>query len=381
MGSQRILAYIFFILIAFVLPLLIIGAGILTLRAFTTVTPRLRRAGLLSGLGVLALILLDFLLLKALTWLGLSYGPISVPLLACASVRAALYIVWGNLVLRGGKDGIRPSAAAPLWAFNLVLTLVLVYSFYFEPFNLQVTHIQVPVMGAKISQPVRIVHLSDIHVERTSPRERKLVSVVQSQHPDLIVLTGDYLNLSFLDDPIALRDARDLIGQLHAPYGVYAVNGSVDNEKRMQDLFTGLDVTVLNDATTEVTTPGGAIHLTGVLNDKQWRDEQALSWLAMDLPQNTYHILLYHTPDLIEEAARDGIDLYLAGHTHGGQVRLPLYGAIITSSIFGKQYEMGQYQLGTTMLYVSRGIGMEGSLAPRARFLASPEVVVIDLIP
>ena len=77
-----------------------------------------------------------------------------------------------------------------------------------------------------------------------------------------------------------------------------------------------------------------------------------------------FTILLYHMPDLMPEAEAQGIDLYLAGHTHGGQWRLPGYGALITSSIFGKRYEMGHYTEGGTQLYVSRGLGMEGLFSP-----------------
>jgi predicted MPP superfamily phosphohydrolase len=93
----------------------------------------------------------------------------------------------------------------------------------------------------------------------------------------------------------------------------------------------------------------------------------------------TLSLLLYHTPDLIETADREEIDLYLAGHTHGGQVRLPFFGAIVTMSAYGKQYEMGLYQLNPTTLYVSRGVGMEGMGLPRVRFLCPPEIVLIEL--
>jgi hypothetical protein len=82
---------------------------------------------------------------------------------------------------------------------------------------------------------------------------------------------------------------------------------------------------------------------------------------------------------LIEVADRLQIDLYLAGHTHGGQVRLPVWGAIITMSAYGKQYESGLYQLNPTTLYVSRGIGLEGLSLPRVRFLCPPEMVLIEL--
>ena len=97
------------------------------------------------------------------------------------------------------------------------------------------------------------------------------------------------------------------------------------------------------------------------------------------IPPDAYTLLLYHTPDLIEAAAAEGVDLYLAGHTHGGQVRLPFYGAIVTFSYYGKAYEMGRYTVDQTTLYVTRGVGMEGLGLPRLRFLCPPEIVLINL--
>jgi predicted MPP superfamily phosphohydrolase len=97
-------------------------------------------------------------------------------------------------------------------------------------------------------------------------------------------------------------------------------------------------------------------------------------------PPGAYTILLYHTPDLAEAAAAAGVDLYLAGHTHGGQIRLPWYGALTTSSAYGKRFEAGLYQVDLMSLYVSRGIGLEGLRLPRARFLCPPEIIVIDMI-
>lgn len=75
------------------------------------------------------------------------------------------------------------------------------------------------------------------------------------------------------------------------------------------------------------------------------------------------------------EASELDVDLYLCGHTHGGQIRLPFFGALITSSDLGKRYEAGRYQQNNTTLYVSRGLGMEGLGAPRARFLSPPEII------
>ena len=79
------------------------------------------------------------------------------------------------------------------------------------------------------------------------------------------------------------------------------------------------------------------------------------------------------------QAAAEGVDLYLAGHTHGGQWRVPGFGALLTSSQYWKRYEAGAYREGDTQLYVSRGIGLEGFGTPRARFFCPPEVVSIAL--
>jgi hypothetical protein len=78
-------------------------------------------------------------------------------------------------------------------------------------------------------------------------------------------------------------------------------------------------------------------------------------------------------------APQYGINLYLCGHTHGGQVRLPFYGAVVTASTLGKRFEMGYYRLQDTHLYVSRGIGFEGMGAPRVRFLCPPEITLVSI--
>jgi len=93
-----------------------------------------------------------------------------------------------------------------------------------------------------------------------------------------------------------------------------------------------------------------------------------------------FTILLYHSPDLAPDAAQMGIDLQLSGHTHGGQVRLPLYGALYASSIYGKRFEMGLRRVGALQVYTSRGIGLEGMGAPRVRFLCPPEIVLFEIV-
>ena len=347
-------------------------------------TARKASVGWIVFFATLSFSALDLALLKSLPMLGLSYGPARVTFIVMLVVRSAvtmtLAISFGlALALRPGQ-----AVAAYLNVFfgvQLFLSLCAMDGFLIEPFSLQVTHHEfsfdrLPTEGL----PLRIAHLADPHVERTTVRERKLVTLVDELQPDLILLTGDYLNLSYLGDDTARRDFRTLASQLHAPYGVYAVRGSVDSPLLTERLFAGLDIVVLENENVRLDVEGQEIYLVGVACSHDLSiDIPRLDQALRGVPPDSFKILLYHSPDLIEAASERGIDLYLAGHTHGGQIRLPLYGAVFTSSIYGKQYEAGLFQEGRTYLYVSRGLGLEGAHAPRARFLCRPEVAVHTL--
>jgi uncharacterized protein len=230
--------------------------------------------------------------------------------------------------------------------------------------------------------PLRIVQLSDIHMEQIlTHRDRDAIRLVDDLKPDLILLTGDYLSIEESENPRSLANLRDMIGQLHAKYGIYAVWGNTDPHAVRGRWFDGLGVIVLQDEITSLHINGQTVRLLGL--DKRYpfsRDQDAFARMITQVPNDGVNILLYHTPDLMPEAAASGkIDLYLAGHTHGGQIRLPFYGAIFTSSLYYKKYEAGFYHEGRTTLYVNRGLGLEGGPAPRIRFLCPPEVASISL--
>jgi len=346
--------------------------------------------------------LLDWGLLSALRPLGVSFGPIGLALVVLAVMRLflAASLVFSQrkasrtqaLRQSGRRDTpladrtvSRPAVIglSVLLALNLGLLALEVDGFYVEPQSLSITRLTVPGPALGSGRPLRIVQLSDLHVERLTRRERDLAAQVAALQPDLIVLTGDYLNQEYVDDPASRAAGREVLAQLHAPQGVYAVRGTVDSPEVMAALFDGLDITVLNDETRRLSLAEGDLYLVGVA-DLQWTrgrqaDAAALKRLAQGVPPGAYTLLLYHTPDLIEAASGAGINLYLAGHTHGGQIRLPLYGALVTLSAYGRRYQMGEYKVGPTTLYVSRGIGLEGMQLPRVRFLCPPEVDIISL--
>ena len=252
------------------------------------------------------------------------------------------------------------------------------YATWVEPFRLGVTHETLTAAGW--STPIKVLHIGDIHVERITDRERKLNRLIHLLKPDVIVFTGDFVNLSYTHDSQAEADIRTIIGEWQAPLGVYCVPGTpgVEPPERVHAFVAGLEnLTLLLNAWHTVVTPDGALHILGLITTHDLpTDRAALHTALQTAPAGGLKLLLAHSPDIAPEAAAAGIDWMLSGHTHGGQIRLPLVGALLSASQLGMQYVMGRYAVGRMTLYVSRGVGLEGYGAPRARFLCPPEVIL-----
>jgi predicted MPP superfamily phosphohydrolase len=300
-------------------------------------------------------------------------------LAACALVRATLR--------RFGRTG-RPSRAALIaergsLALAAVGLLCFAYGYFVEPYWPEVTHVRVESQKLKGAQrPVRVVHISDLHCDPKTRLEERLPDVVAAERPDLIVFTGDSIN-----SPEGLPVLRKLLPRLAALAPTYAVRGNWDTAFwRREDLFGGTGVVELKKEAARVDVAGTTLWVAGApfgsLYEPPAGARSGIESALKDVPPEGFTLFLYHTPDAILEAAETGrVDLYCAGHTHGGQVALPFYGALVTLSKFGKKYESGLHREGQTWLYVTRGLGMEGGSAPRVRFLARPEVTVIELAP
>ncbi len=219
----------------------------------------------------------------------------------------------------------------------------------------------------------RIVQISDLHCDTARRNEDKAVKIITQLRPDVIVATGDYLN-----DASALALLQDTFRRLRAPLGIYAVTGNFEcTHWSALDLFEGTDVHLLHQDTVTLTKGDDRITVSGLDIERAavCRD------LLVGLAPESFNVFLFHKPYLIEQVNGFPVDLYLCGHTHGGQVALPFYGAVVTFAKLGKKYESGRYQVGDTMLYVNRGLGLEPRPAPQVRFLARPEITVFDICP
>jgi predicted MPP superfamily phosphohydrolase len=261
----------------------------------------------------------------------------------------------------------------------VVCVICLIYGLFVEPYQLDVTHIKL--FSPKITTgSVRVVQISDLHCERTTRLEEQLPSVIAAEKPDLIVFTGDALN-----EKQGLDVFQKCVTALSKIAPTYAVDGNHDVRQFPNiKLYPGTGVTQLKGKTVEQNVRGNIITITGAPVDK----ESSIKTLVAALKDSTYNILLHHFPATIlllktpddNQLNQSKVDLLCVGHTHGGQICLPFYGAIITHSGTSKKYESGFYQVGKVTLYVNRGIGMDGGMAPRIRFLARPEITVFDII-
>ena len=193
-------------------------------------------------------------------------------------------------------------------------------------------------------------------------------AAVTAEQPDLVVFTGDSIN-----EPAASRVFQETMNRLAKIAPTFAVKGNWDTSR----IFEGAGAKELDGQAHRVEIRGVPIWIAGLAADNAPGLGKALN----RIPAGEFVVLLYHYPDILAEAADHHVDLYCAGHTHGGQVALPFYGAIITLSRFGKRYEAGLFQKDGTWMYVNRGIGMEGGFAPRVRFWAPPELTVIEIRP
>ncbi len=305
----------------------------------------------------------DWALIALLPRAHKSYGPAQPPTLLLAMLRAI------------------PAAFPPPYNFiaQAIGTVLVIYAFWIEPHRVGVT--RQTLRTAKLAAPLRVLHLGDLHIERVTARERQVVQLARSLEPDLILFSGDLLSLSNVDDPIAWEATRAVLRELSAPLGVYAVTGSppVDKPDAVAKILDGLPIRWLRDERVTLNHRGDAIDVIGITcTHRPHIDRDTLASILNGDPTR-FTILLYHTPDLAPEAALQGVDLQLSGHTHGGQVRVPFWGALYASSLYGKRFEMGRYQIGGMTLYVTRGIGMEGAGAPRVRFLCPPEMVLWEI--
>lgn len=220
---------------------------------------------------------------------------------------------------------------------------------------------------------LRVVQLSDLHRSRLTPdrRLRHAIALANAACPDLIVLTGDFVTR----DPADIEPCGHILAPLHAPLGRFAVLGNHDvvaGAAAVERMLARLGIEVLTNR--GVRLPNG-LWLVGLEDDRHGRPDPVRAF--HHVPEGEPVVVLSHNPVGAELVSHREC-VVLSGHTHGGQIRLPILTEREVRRIGSKHYRAGWFNIGRAKLYVNRGLGQVG--VP-LRFLCRPEVSVFTLIP
>ena len=248
-----------------------------------------------------------------------------------------------------------------------------------EPARLKVRRLDVPLERWPAAlDGLSVAVLSDLHTGAPHVDERRvarIVAKVNAQHPDLVALVGDYADPKVpLGEPVAPEAVAEPLANLYAPLGVFAVLGNHDwyhYGERVPRALRAAGIEVLENDAVAVEHRGEMLWVAGVA-DMRERDPDVDVALAM-VPERQAVIALTHDPDMFP-ALRDRAHVTLAGHTHGGQVGLPLVRQAAAPTSRG--YTGGEVREGGGYMYVSRGVGTTGL---PIRFAAPPEIAVLRL--
>lgn len=264
----------------------------------------------------------------------------------------------------------------------LILILLLAFwSFFVEPNLLTMNNVTIKDNELK---GLKVVLISDLHAK--AYQKKKLLRVVEKvneQKPDIILNTGDFVSADYKEIAMPIEKIAEELSGLKSKYGSYAVLGNHDwwegGEKIERELEKNGTV-VLGNENTYIKVNNKKIYIVGVEDMTTRNINLGKALKNVSSPA----ILITHSPDLFPLITKPSnqrltgkVNLVLAGHTHGGQVVLPLIGPVIVPSAFDKKYVYGMIEENGKKMFVTRGIGT--SILP-IRFNCIPQIVVINFV-
>ena len=274
-----------------------------------------------------------------------------------------------------------------------VILVILLWIMLYDSNRFVVRHYSL--QDHRIQKPVKAVVLADLHNKRYGKENERLLEAIDEIHPDLILIAGDLLTAKPKAD---LKIAVDLLTKLSGKYPIYYGNGNHEHRlklypetygdmaERYEEELQRIGIRRLINSSVEL--PGCGIRIYGSEIDKlyykrfgiQPMDPAYLRSLLGQPSEESYTILIAHNPDYFPKYAEWGADLVLAGHVHGGMVRVPLWGKGVVSPnvrLF-PQYDGGEFTLGRSRMLLSRGLGMH---TIPIRLFNPGEILEVDLLP
>ena len=268
-----------------------------------------------------------------------------------------------------------------LISLPLLAVLLLFWTIFIEPNRLVVRHetIQIANWPTQMSG-LKIAVLSDIHAGSWAVDEQKLKLIVQRTNelqPDLILIAGDYMSgEGWMKHRVRPEVFAAILKDFRAPLGVYSVLGNHDWWWDGRSVRSGLEangIKVLEDEVAQLNVNGSSLWLVGLAD--LWTRPQHIAETLAKVPEGETILALTHNPDIFPKVPQR-VQLLIAGHTHGGQVRFPIIGTVIQPSDYGQKYVRGHVFENGHHLFVTTGIGT--SILP-VRFCVPPEIVLLTV--
>ncbi|MBR3588436.1 MAG: metallophosphoesterase [Clostridia bacterium] len=276
-----------------------------------------------------------------------------------------------------------------LFPIIIILSLVFVFNLFLTYENKTLVTTKIEIQNEKIPESFhgyRIVHISDLHNTEFGKNNKRLIEKIENAKPDIIVMTGDMIDMYRPDIDVALHLAEKLV-QI-AP--TYFVSGNHDVKAAGRELlfagFKEMGVTTLRNRSVTLEKDGESITLSGIDDPKflddflSGNDKENTKSTIESLIENqkeNFNILLAHRPEMFDIYSSFNIDLVLSGHAHGGQINIPFKGGLIApgQGWFPEYYE-GVYEKENTQMVVNRGLG--NSAFP-FRINNKPEIIIAEL--
>ena len=299
-------------------------------------------------------------------------------------------VAWSFVVLVGGPAQagtlaapahawLRPEVTTAGW-IGLLAGIGFVAQGYLRGYRrLVVTRFEVtlPNLPAALDG-FRVVQVSDLHLGPIADRAAvvEALEIASAEAPDLIVVTGDIVDTPRTDCAHWLPELR----RLRARHGVVAILGNHDEDSGLERVADAVrrttGWTLLRDTVHRIDVPGGALHVAGLEFRRTPHEGDAVARVAAMLPDGAATLLLAHHPNAFPAAVDAGFPLTFAGHTHGGQIALPMAPRCNPARLLMTSYDGGTFEQDGCVLHVNRGIGTSGQ---RMRIAVPREITVVTL--
>jgi len=243
---------------------------------------------------------------------------------------------------------------------------LVVYARWVEPYRVEVSHHRVPM---PVTRPLRVAQLSDLHTKGVGRRERRVLSLLDEEAPDVIVVTGD-----MVADGGNYAGVEETLKELHAPLGVWLVQGNWEHWRPSSGAAGAYAAAGVRDITNASARLRDDVWLVGLDDTLAGNPDAARAFEGV--PPGANVIVLLHSPTGVHQVQKRA-SLVLAGHTHGGQIRLP-WGTPLWLPPGSGEFVEGMYEVGGTTMYVSRGIG---NSIVEARLFCRPELAMFEVGP